>query len=477
MAKKTADLQEIGGGTSFFSADTNVLFKFSSAASKLSGSLLTKDEKNTDTTEVPLHDSDFSNNSDIAYYGADNAYPDIINEIIQGNNSLSGGIPKRVSSIFAKGIKTAEWVDDKTLTPIRYKPFQDFVRNHSDFIGILYQMIADLLVYRWSPVEFLFSADGSKILGLGEQKVIQNRFGYNKQKKLLDGTIWLNSDWRKNGTLNKQNSIQRKLINYTHFAVENLKEDGPDMSMFKVLMFPHNEKVYPKSAIHAAIEQGWVDISNDEAKYIKALIKNRTTIVTVVEIKDWYWPLKFGNDEWQKLSADERKAKKKLEVSEFNRMVAGVEQSGKTLMVDVKTQFLQNQTKSGQIVGNPALDKSMAAWEIKTVDMAKMDETMTKYGDVARKEVFWSIGLDWLTAGSTTQENQAGGSGKQQSRNIELILDEYLRQMILQVIYFVRDYNGWSKDIEFDFDLPVMQTLATMSPSERQLKPTSTGNA
>jgi hypothetical protein len=155
-------------------------------------------------------------------------------------------------------------------------------------------------------------------------------------------------------------------------------------------MHPHNELIYPKAAIHAAVEQGWVDISQDEARYIKALISNKATVLTVVEIADWYCA-KYGVEIWKSKTPAEKTAIRKKEITDFNSMVAGAQNAGKTLLVDVKTDVMRNATKDGNTLGNPDLNKKMPGWTITTVDMPKMDSTLTESANIARKELFWSL--------------------------------------------------------------------------------------
>lgn len=462
----------VESGEMVFAKDTLTLFRFSSARSKL---ISPKPNVKVDENTPPLP-SGINTNSTFAKYGEDNSYPQIINEIISRNNTLSGGIYKRCASIFGNGIKTSKWVDEYTKRPINYKPFRDFVRAHQNFAQDLFQIISDLLVYRWAVPEFHFNLDGSKIIGFSSQKVCESRLGYDDPQKALNNTIILNADWPRNGH-NMQDCITLQNNPFSHYSVEHLRGEHNWRSMTNYIMIPHNELIYPKSAIHAAVDQGWVDISQDEARFIKSLIQNKSSILMVVEIADWYWPNKYGYDEWKKLTPDQRTAKKKKEVQDFNKMMTGPDNAGKTFLVDVKTDLLKNMTKGGETVGNVKYDQKMPGWTITTVDMAKIDGTLTDSADIARKELLWSIGLDWLTTGGVTQSNQTGGSAKQQSKNIELILDQFYRKMIIQIFNFIAHYNQWDEDIDFDFDLPVMQTLATMSPQDRQLKPNSTSNA
>lgn len=456
----TYELVDIPGG-SVFDSQKNILFQMSSAAGKFSSIA-----KNVQPEELKHHIYDF-NNINILKYGDSNLYPQVIRDIIELNNTLVSGIEKRAASVYSNGIITKDSEGNVKVFP----EFVKFKRSHTSFASIIYQQIMDLLTFRWSPLEYFFSNDGSKILGLYARKAEQARLGWDAEKKVLDGTIWLDAQWEIYGQYVPKTAIQLPLIYESNFAVESLKERISKKSYIKTIAIPFAQNGYPKSSIQALIDMGWIDISNDEPKYIKALIQNKATVLTIIKIKDWYWEARFGMEEWQKKTPEQKRLAKKTEIKAFNDMMSGIENAGKTLIIDVKTAFLQNRAKTGQNVGRVDYDAISEAWEVSFMDVAKLDNSISAYANTARKEIMFSIGLDWMTGGGVSQENQTGGSAKQQSKNIELILDEFLRELICEQFYFIRDYNGWDPTMEFDFNLPVMQTLASMSPKDRQLKP------
>lgn len=457
----TNELVDIPGGSVFDSQKT-ILFQMSSSASKFASAA-----NQTLPEELKHHIYDF-NNIKILKYGESNLYPQVIRDIIELNNTLVSGIEKRAASVYSNGIITKD-----TLGNVKTFPeFVKFKRSHTSFASIIYQQIMDLLTFRWSPLEYFFTNDGSKILGLYARKAEQARLGWDAEKKVLDGTIWLDAQWEIYGQYVPKTAIQLPLIYESNFAVESLKERIRQKRYIKTIAIPFAQNGYPKSSIQALIDMGWIDISNDEPKYIKALIQNKATVLTIIKIKDWYWEARFGLDEWQKKTPEQKRLAKKEEIKAFNDMMSGIENAGKTLIIDVKTAFLQNRSKvSGQNVGRVNYDDFQDAWEVSFMDVAKLDNSISAYANTARKEIMFGIGLDWMTSGGPNQENQTGGSAKQQSKNIELILDEFLRELICEQFYFIRDYNGWDPTMEFDFNLPVMQTLASMSPKDRQLKP------
>ena len=159
-----------------------------------------------------------------------------------------------------------------------------------------------------------------------------------------------------------------------------------------------------------------------------------------------------------------------MELEGFNRMMTGVEATGKSIIIDVKTAYLSSRVNEKQ-VGIQNLKDIQDAWEIDIIPVNKFDGSLKEDSNTARMEIMFAIDLDPSTFGSTPQQNRQGGSDKEQSYNIALTTDEYIRNEVVDYLNFIRDYNGWDKDLRFDFDLPVMQNKASMSAKDRNIAP------
>jgi len=403
--------------------------------------------------------------SEIAPWGTDNLYPQAVVKIIKENNTLSNGFSKRFRAVFANNIVTKKWTKDADgndiLVRARFPEFETFQRNNGYGKSYTYQAIRDLLRFYCAFPEFVLSGDKAEIVAIKAQKAVNCRWalqdtdGYIKQ-------CFINAQW----DLKKSDDETTKVLDviYEEFAaVELFKERVASLDASNFIypvQLPADENYYPWAEWMSIITSDWLDVNNNEPKFVKFLVENKATVNYIIKIKDWYWAARYPD--WSTIDTTEKTARKRKLIQEFNDMMTGIEKSGKTMIIDVLTGL------TGAIKD---FTKQSEAWEITTVPQNNFDGSLKEDSNTARMEIMFAIDLDPSTFGSTPQQNRQGGSDKQQSYNIGLTMDELFRQYIVGPYYFIRDYNGWSPDMEFDFELPVMQTLANMKPEDRQIKP------
>lgn len=399
----------------------------------------------------------------VAYWGSNNLYPQEVLEIIKSNLTLSAGFNKRCNAIFANGIITK-----KDKEQVDYQPYIDFVNNHVHWDRDIMQRIRDLVRWGWCTQEMIFSDDFYEVLATKTHKTKNCRKSLQNPRTLFRESVFVNLQWDMKRVEDKEYVNEIPYI-YEEFNVVNLlKKRINKQNYIYITELASDEENYPQMPWTSIIESGWLDINNNEPKFIKFLIQNKATLNYAIKIKDWYWTELYKD--WKEIGAAEKKKRKKLELDGFNRMMTGVEATGRSIIIDVKTAYLSSRLNEKQ-VGIQNLKDFQEAWEIVPIPVNQFDGSLKEDSNTARMETMFAIDLDPSTFGSTPQQNRQGGSDKQQSYNIALTTDEYVRRQVIHHLKFIRDYNGWDKNIEFDFDLPVMQNQASMSAKDRNIAP------
>lgn len=404
----------------------------------------------------------FSSNK-VALWGDNNLYPEEIIDIIGKNLTLAAGFNKRCKAIFANGIITTK--DGEKYT---YEPFEAFKKSHKNFNKDVMQRIRDLVRFGITFQEMIFSNDLYEVLGTKTHKAKNCRKSIQNPKTLQRESVFINLQWDLKRVEDKDYITEVPYIYEEFDVVNSLKKRIKKQNYIYTTELAADENDYPKMPWTSIIESGWLDINNNEPRFIKFLIQNKATLNYVIKIKDWYWA--EVHKDWKDINAEEKLKRKRMELEGFNRMMTGVEATGKSIIIDVKTAYLSSRVNEKQ-VGIQNLKDIQEAWEIDIIPVNKFDGSLKEDSNTARMEIMFAIDLDPSTFGSTPQQNRQGGSDKQQSYNIALTTDEYIRNEVVDYLNFIRDYNAWDKDIRFDFDLPVMQNQASMSAKDRNIAP------
>ena len=445
---------------------SSVLFKFESATKKafVGGT----------NPEVVIESKSFG---ELAAWGDSNTYPQDIIEIIRKNNTLSWTTRQITKSVYASGLRTKKRVITKTdngdgttkdvvtLEDAVFPEWEEFLRRNPRINTHQLQKLRDIHRFGLTPVELIF--EGDKIVGIKAHKAAHFRYEIPNEDGISEYAHF-NAQWEKGKKIDDETTFSLPLV-YTDFdAVDNFKlVHVPDENAVYVSKTACDEELYPIPEWTSILESGWLEISNNEPKLIMAIIQNQAVINYIIKIKDWYWSAKYPK--WKSYTADEKKTKRKETLDEFNKMISGMEKAGKTMIADVITQL--NLDLESELKGKTANFKDFQeAWELVTVPQNTLTGTLKEPADSARKEIMLAQGLDVSSFGSVPDQNTQGGSGKSQSMNILMIVTEYMRQLSVEDLNFIKQYNGWDESMVFTYELPVMQTTANMTASQRDFQ-------
>lgn len=443
-----------------YSAHRGVLFKFESSSDLFTTT--TRDKKEL-----------LSSLEGIAPWGNSNNYPDQTKAIIESNNTLSWCFERLFQACYASGIVTKRKITndagEEILINQQYSEFKEFLKRNRQFKTYTYQKFRDLLRFGISPVEFLVDSS-KKIVGFKAHVSKDFRKSLQNERGVIE-TGFLCSAWNEVRSKTDELITPLPIIENDFDAVEKFKILAQEGNYLYLIQAPSDEKYYPKMPWTTIIKSGWLDISNGEPKFIKALIQNKATINYIIKIKDWYWGAKYGEEAWGAFTPKKKMELRKKEIDEFNEMVTGLEQSGKSMIIDVWTEL--NSQLEDKLKGTTKFNFSSMqdAWEITKVPQNDFSGSLKEDANTARIEIMLATGIDPSTFGSVPQQNHQGGSGKTQSMNVLLVISEFIRQLVVQDLEFIRDFNGWPEDMVFSFELPIMQTLAAMPVSQRTLQP------
>ena len=439
--------------------NTHTLFQFESATKGIVAA------SNPEVTQ------DAKSFGELAPWGDTNTFPQDALEIMKKNNTLSWTSRQMVNSMYASGLRVKKKVLDPITNSYVFHDFEfpewnTFVQRNTKLHSYQMQKLRDLRTFLLSPTEFIF--ENGKIVGL---KIHQTqRFRYNLQNDSgIKELGYLNAQWEKGKKIDDETTMDFRLIEPDFDAINNLRllyQDGE--KYLYIIKGACDEEYYPHAEWQSIIESGWLEISNNEPRFIMAVIQNQAIVNYIIKIKDWYWTAKYGKD-WLAWDAKKKKQKREETIKEFSDMVGGSLNAGKTMIADVITQL--NLDLMSEIKGKSANFKDFQeAWELITVPQNTITGSLKEPADTARKEIMLAQGLDVSSFGSVPEQNHQGGSGKSQSMNILMITSEYLRQLSVEDLNFIRDYNGWDTSMTFTYELPVMQTLANVPPDQRDMQ-------
>ena len=161
------------------------------------------------------------------------------------------------------------------------------------------------------------------------------------------------------------------------------------------------------------------------------------TIKYHIEILDDYFLNREPSPDYTR---EQRESARTKVLSEMNDFLSDVENTGKAFL----TFTFFNKFKGEYLAG----------WKINVIDNKLKDDAYLPDSQAANSEILFAIGVDPCLVGSGLPGGNLGAGSGSDKREAFWQLNAEMgiyRQISLEPLYFIRDFNKWSPDIEFDY--------------------------
>lgn len=441
----------------------------------------------------------------VAPWGEDNRFPQNIEAEMARCGLGKAALDWKARALYGNGIvpgKITGQAEDgadlfKPLDRKKYKAQYSFLESRS-FFRFMLEYLQDWTWYSNCFPEMVLSKDGNTITGFVHQESNDCRFKQMNDSGDID-TVYLSKLWgaarsqyatfdpkrRMAGLYENPKNVTEvdgvfvkalDCIDMYHpveslqaIARAQVEARGVD---FKSAILPVNypsvnKTYYQVAAWDGARLSGWVEIATKHPAVIKALIDKAYKIRYHIEIPDTYFQKKYGLEKWEGLDeAAQEQARKKL-LTDMDAFLTGAENAHKTFIsffdIDPVQKKEYGQVKITELVNATTVDKDLALGSAAGVQLLiAMSVDPTLFGAGA--------------GGSLYATNGGSGSDKREAFLIYCALLNLERQVLLEPLYLVRDYNRlvggigeWEEDIVFRFKDIVLTTLDAGKGTEKKL--------
>lgn len=425
----------------------------------------------------------------IAYWGEDNRFPNNIEQQMAYCGVGKAGLEWKAKMLWGSGIiagKVTGYADAdgtketfQVLDRSQYKNVYDFIESRSFYRFMLEYLLDWAWYYNCFP-EIILSKDGKSITGLVHQESCDCRFKQMNDAGVMD-TVFLSKFWGASADqfakFDPTKAIRGLLTNPTtpdlipkefiktldcidmYDPVESLKAiaqkqvDAVGLDGYKSAILPVNypsvnKTYYQVPAWDGARLAGWVEIAAKVPSIIKALFTKAFAIKYHIEIPETYFEQKYGYEVWHGYDqAVQEKAKKDL-LKMMEDFLTGSDNAYKSFISFFQIDPTKG-TEIGRVKITPIEDKTTLEKELVTSSAADI-------------QLLVSMGINPTLFGAGTigtGQQRSGGSDIRESWLTFTASLQLERQVLLEPLYLVRDYNGWDSDITFRFRDTVLTTL------------------
>lgn len=391
--------------------------------------------------EVPLV------NGKIVPWGETNDFPQKLIDLGQKSTLIPSTMEKKVNFLYGKGVRPMLLVDydsegNEVLQPV--KPGElpevwEFMRR-SNVNRYIMEAANDFYWFLNPFPELILSKNRKKIVQLVAQEATDCRWEtMDSQGKVKH--CYINSNWPDQD--NQYIKKVKALDPYDPYRWEWVQEDSAYQYIYPLSFPSPGKKYYQLAPWYAAEQSGWLAVAQSIPTWKKALMTNQITLKYIIQVPDYWWEWKFPD--WKSMKPKERLAKQQEQYNKFETFLAGAEKAGKSILSTSKT--------------DPMSHKDLGGLRIEAVDTKMKDGMYIEDSQEASAHLLYSLGVDPTLVGFSSGKETGSGSDKRVAYNMYIENIEPHRELILEPLYFISQYNGWPEELRWKFQYSQISTL------------------
>lgn len=377
-------------------------------------------------------------NGVIAAWGTNNLYPQDRIALIERDTELPTLIDWKARTLQGAGMLPYEVIGYDDFGNEQLRPAPDKVPEALAFLRKratkrwLREASVDHMFFLNTFAEMILSRNREQIVHIGHQEATDSRV------EVMDSTgriprVWLNGDWKNYRDINTR---IRPAIDCRGAIddVDELRSRNDGYNYIYLSAYPTPGKKYYQMPHHDGFfSSGWYDVGQAIPEFKKFLMKNQMTIKYHIEIDTQWWEKRYPGF-WDTMKDEKRKEIQQNELRKFNELLTGAEKAGRTITSDMEWDIDAKQYKN--------------AWKITPLKGDDMDGKYNEDSREASMHKLRALGIDLTIFGAGPgRDNATSGSGSDKWAAMKMYLASILpmREVLLDPINFIFDYNGWTE--------------------------------
>jgi len=394
----------------------------------------------------------------VAYWGLTNSLPQDVIKDLETHSWVGSVLDWKARALFGGGLLygKSEYKEngEEIFHPIRDKKIDDFFRKSNLLRSYVFPAINDFYYFYNVFPEIILTKDRSLVADINVKQAAFCRWELQNNEGVSPNCFY-NVNW---GTqyASADASVKIPAIDPFYDAANELKNSSSKAYRYIYpLSYPTAGRVYYSLAHWNTIRaSGWLDTSNAIATYKKSLLKNQFTVKYLFETTLQFW--KFKYPDYEDMKPEKKKEVHKAELDSLSKYMKGETNAGNSILTITFYDQLKN-------VSIPGL-------KITAIDDKLKDGVYIEDSQEASSHLLYALSVDGTLIGNAPGKGMGAGSGsdKRVAFNNYISLCEVHREIVLEPLYFIRDYNGWDPEIQFRFSYPLIMTLDKGKETQQQ---------
>jgi len=402
----------------------------------------------------------------IAPWGPGNDFPQQVMAEIGKNTILGPVLDWKTRAVYGKGIvygKVTGYKPDGSEIFQRVKdPLVEAFFKKSKMHRYALEGLQGMMYFAAAYPELIVSNDRSQITSICIQDTSFCRYSAQLAGQAVPQWVYISANWPAaqpgDGYTDKV-----PVLDPYYDPVEALRNDKRGFKYIYPLSLPSpGQALYQLTAWNPIRKSGWLDVAQAIPEFKKQLFINQLSIKYLIEADIRYWSWKYPD--WAEKKEGERKQVIAEELDAFEKTMTGTNGAGKSIL-----------TVTMPDPQNPG--NTIKVFTVTAIDDKLKSGLYIEDSQEASSHIYTALQVDPTLSGISPGKGMGAGSGsdKRVAFNAFLATHSFHQDLILEVLYFIRDYNGWDSDLEFRFLNPQINTAD--APKETSADPNANADA
>jgi len=293
--------------------------------------------------------------------------------------------------------------------------------------------------------ELVLTRDRSEIYSIAIQDTPFCRYSVPKPGMSVPEWVYISANWPNAAPGDGYTDKVAVLDPYGDVAT-TLRQDKRGFKYILPLGVPSpGQALYQLVAWNVIRNSKWLQVALAIPEFKSQLLVNQLTIKYLIEVDIRYWDWKYPD--WADKKESERKAIIDEELEAFEKTMAGTDGAGKAVL-----------TVTMPDPNNPG--STIKVFTVTAIDDKIKSGLYIDDSQEASSHIYTALQVDPTLSGISPGKQIGAGSGsdKRVAFNVFSALHNFHRDLLLEVLNLVRDYNGWDPDLEFRFLIPQVNT-------------------
>lgn len=403
--------------------------------------------------------------NDLMPWGEGNDFPQRIVDLYNRDPIIPTTLGKLAAMLVSRGIMAVgQDIDEKgnevvrklTGDPVVIAEVNAFLDSRK-FKLYLREMAGDATWFFNGFPELILSKDRSMITELHPLNAEEVRWCRMTPAGELPH-VWLDANWPRHTTSQAKQIMA--VDPYHPDPVEWLKNQSFYNCVYPIRFPTPGKRYYSLPHHYSLVESGWLDVHLAIPAFKKYIMKNQMTLKYHWKVDVEYWGKLYG-DKYLKGNPAQKRDLKVQWLNQMNKQLTDVTKAGNSIITDV-TWDQVNKLFKDHITVTPIQDM--------VKDGKYIEDNME-----ASAQIFYALNTDPALvgfAGGDKMGAKSGGSDKREAYLIALQMLSPFRDMLLEPLAFVAEYNGWKAalpDLGFRFKDTILTTLDTGAGTAKKL--------